>query len=529
MSNEFSDFEVAPEKSKKTLIIGAIAAVVVIVVIIALIVASSPKNTLLRMMKNAQPTAEEAMDKLKDNDFADVQGLSSSQKTTVEYTDDLGLTDELGGKVVMDIEAGYLTENGDGMIKVTPKLGTMGSFDVGIYLEGSKIGLVSEDVLGQPYVLNTNQELDLDDIMLADRLVNLFGVPSSNDKQMQKYQQAVMNQVKPYIIRLVKDIPNGLISTDRKSIDLFGEKKKTACIEVTFTDDEFVDYIEPILEDMLDDDKLIEAYENLSEYQLENTKWLYDLMYMDIDDAQDIEELLEELLESLDDVEFDELTLRFYHQGKTPVAVDVYYEDEYTEFDSQVVVYSKGDDAQASIIMAIDGEELDMSFVRTDGDYLIEMDIPEVMQYEIAMIETKDGYDIEGNMEMESYGATATAEIVGTMVEDKNTITSTVEYEFDFDGEKATGTMEMVQEQVRKNEEYTLDLEYTIDMYDGEFVMSMESELFFGKKAELDMASLDDGFEIDLTDSPENVYMQFSEAATQIEDAVYEFMFGLYY
>ena len=529
MNSEFNDFETEPKKSKTGLIIVAVAVLLVVVLIIALIIVSSPKNTLLRMMKNAQPTVEDAMETLSGEDNSALMNLSRSQQTTIEITDNMGMTDELGGKLVVDIEAGYLTENGDGMIKVVPKLGTLTSFDVGVYMSDSKVGLVSEDVLDQAYVLNTNQDLELDDVVFSDRLMGLLGLPTKDDKQLIKYQEAFINQLKPYLRRMVKDIPNDQISTERKSIDLFGESTKTACIVVTFTDDEFTDYLEPIIEDMLDDDKLLDAYQDLTEYQMEGAEWMYDLMDMDTDDATDLEETLESLLDSLDDAEFDELTFNFYHKGKTPIAVGMYYEDEYTEVDAQLVLYSKGDDAEVSVLIEGGGEEGYISCVKTKGDYVIGMEFPDAIQMEIAMLETKDGYDIEGEMEIEDYGSKYTADISGTVVEDKNLTTMNIEYDFDFDGDKATGTMELTTEEVRKNEEYAIDGEYTIEVDGDEIVISLESEVLFGKNAEIDMASLDKGFEIDLTDDPDDVYDQLDEAAMEIEEAIYEFMWGQYY
>lgn len=528
---EMNEGAITTKKSKLP-IIGVVAAVLLVIIIVVFAVFTSPKVLMGILIGRTPDTV---------SDFFNAQReeqplfMRESHQSETKISMD-GEVAGIDGNIELEILTAYQNATGDLATELEVGIGDLDAVTAGLYLSGSEIALISS-VLSDKYVVDLESEDELDkNTTLEARLMAL--VQSGDDEKMDELVEKLKEKVLELRKFGIKELPRAAMEKGKDSVEVFGKDQNLSYVEAVMDEDYFKDWAEIVLEQISEDEDLEDLIVEIAE-QLNDTVAFEG--EFDADDI-DIEEYCEDLLDELDDMEA-EVEFRIYYKGFTPIAYDVKYEDQYTEGEGIVLLYSAGNETQMTLEADIDGEEIYYD-IYADGDKYqsIKYEL-DGMMIDITLEEVKNGlYEIDGSFDYgeDLGGGTIEGEIEelrnetvfemtlefddmdtevtyeGSIVVDGSVTTTEVTMEMVTDGEDTLKVeLEYETDEVKKNKEYVSEGKLTItDVYsDMEYVIDFENETIFGDDAQVDLPSW----------SNKDVYAEISD-----EEAMEELFDGLF-
>ncbi|MBN2880237.1 MAG: hypothetical protein JXN65_11485 [Clostridia bacterium] len=499
----------SPKKKSTLTFVGIAAAVLLVLIIVVFAVVNSPKFLMGVLIAN---TPDAVTDFLKAGTDEEPMYLTESHQseTTISMNgEDFGFDGDIEAKIM----SAYQNDTGDLAAEVEVGLGDLDAITGGLYLSGSEVALISS-VLADKYIVDLESAAELGkDTTLEERIKGLL--VSDEDGELTD----LMNRVKDKMLELrkfaLKELPRATLEKGKEKIEIFGEDKNMAYVEVAMDEDYFKDWAEIVLEKLADDDELEDLIVEIAEY-------LNDGILADdpIDtDEIDLKDAMDDMLDELDDVEV-EVTVRIYRDGFTPVAYEVSYQDDYSEGEAFVLFYLSGDNYHGALDADFDGEKAYYNFYNNGKEIVMAYEM-EDMTYDLTYTQTDKGvYEIEGSYD---YGYMGRGDIEGEMTESKNLTTlemtvkseddygmdmkTTVEFTMEIDGDitamdgeikiadagedVAKITLQSETEEVKKNKEYATEGSIKIyDVYsDMEYKIDFENSLIYGEDAEAKLPS----------------------------------------
>ena len=494
------------QKKSKLPLVGIIAGVLLLVAVIAISVMNSPKVLMGVLVRNTPDSAVNFFNAEKaDKPLFMTESHKSETKISMSG-EDLGMD----GDIKLELSSGYQNSTGDFAAEIDLGLGDLDAITAGIFLSKSEAAIISS-LLSDKYVIDLEKEELEDNTTFEDRIMML--IMSGDDAQLNDLTDRLEKEIQDIQKFSLKMLPSKSINKGKENIEIFGEDKKMAYVEIALDKDEFEDWAEAVFEMISEDKEFEELIVEIAEYIDAEYNFEDEINPDDVD----LEEFCENAINDLDDLEA-EVSLRIYRKGFTPIAYEVNYEDEYSEADMVVLMYNAGNKTQLLLDGEVDGDEIYYN-VYADGDTysLIEYEFDE-MKYEVTVEKVKDIYEIDGSfdygymgkgkisgeieesnnetifdmkVEMEdSYGSENEVEYEGSLVKDGAVTKTELSMKTVIDGEDvARVEWESETEEVKKNKEYSTEGKIKItDIYsDIKYVIDVDNSVLFGDEVEVDL------------------------------------------
>ena len=494
------------QKKSKLPLVGIIAGVLLLVAVIAISVMNSPKVLMGALVRNTPDSAVNFFNAEKaDKPLFMTESHKSETKISMSG-EDLGMD----GDIKLELSSGYQNSTGDFAAEIDLGLGDLDAITAGIFLSKSEAAIISS-LLSDKYVIDLEKDELGDNTTFEDRIMML--IMSGDDEELNDLTDRLEKEIQDIQKFSLKMLPNKSINKGKENIEIFGEDKKMAYVEIALDKDEFEDWVEAVFEMISEDKEFEELIVEIAEYIDAEYNFEDEINPDDVD----LEEFCENAINDLDDLEA-EVSLRIYRKGFTPIAYEVNYEDEYSEADMVVLMYNAGNKTQLLLDGEVDGDEIYYN-VYADGDTysLIEYEFDE-MKYEVTVEKVKDIYEIDGSfdygymgkgkisgeieesnnetifdmkVEMEdSYGSENEVEYEGSLVKDGAVTKTELSMKTVIDGEDvARVEWESETEEVKKNKEYSTEGKIKItDIYsDIKYVIDVDNSVLFGDEVEVDL------------------------------------------
>jgi len=494
------------QKKSKLPLVGIIAGVLLLVAVIAISVMNSPKVLMGVLVRNTPDSAVNFFNAEKaDKPLFMTESHKSETKISMSG-EDLGMD----GDIKLELSSGYQNSTGDFAAEIDLGLGDLDAITAGIFLSKSEAAIISS-LLSDKYVIDLEKDELGDNTTFEDRIMML--IMSGDDEELNDLTDRLEKEIQDIQKFSLKMLPNKSINKGKENIEIFGEDKKMAYVEIALDKDEFEDWVEAVFEMISEDKEFEELIVEIAEYIDAEYNFEDEINPDDVD----LEEFCENAINDLDDLEA-EVSLRIYRKGFTPIAYEVNYEDEYSEADMVVLMYNAGNKTQLLLDGEVDGDEIYYN-VYADGDTysLIEYEFDE-MKYEVTVEKVKDIYEIDGSfdygymgkgkisgeieesnnetifdmkVEMEdSYGSENEVEYEGSLVKDGAVTKTELSMKTVIDGEDvARVEWESETEEVKKNKEYSTEGKIKItDIYsDMKYVIDVDNSVLFGDEVEVDL------------------------------------------
>jgi|GEM_PF-7110624 len=494
------------QKKSKLPLVGIIAGVLLLVAVIAISVMNSPKVLMGALVRNTPDSAVNFFNAEKaDKPLFMTESHKSETKISMSG-EDLGMD----GDIKLELSSGYQNSTGDFAAEIDLGLGDLDAITAGIFLSKSEAAIISS-LLSDKYVIDLEKDELGDNTTFEDRIMML--IMSGDDEELNDLTDRLEKEIQDIQKFSLKMLPNKSINKGKENIEIFGEDKKMAYVEIALDKDEFEDWVEAVFEMISEDKEFEELIVEIAEYIDAEYNFEDEINPDDVD----LEEFCENAINDLDDLEA-EVSLRIYRKGFTPIAYEVNYEDEYSEADMVVLMYNAGNKTQLLLDGEVDGDEIYYN-VYADGDTysLIEYEFDE-MKYEVTVEKVKDIYEIDGSfdygymgkgkisgeieesnnetifdmkVEMEdSYGSENEVEYEGSLVKDGAVTKTELSMKTVIDGEDvARVEWESETEEVKKNKEYSTEGKIKItDIYsDMKYVIDVDNSVLFGDEVEVDL------------------------------------------
>lgn len=469
--------------------VGVLLVIILLMIIFSIL--GSPKILMGILLSNTQDTV---------NDFFAMEEVElplylreSFQRETLIYTNDLdeflGLSEDM--KVQIEVKSGYINETGDFLSEIDFGVGDLDIITGGIYFEENDIAIIST-LLVDKYVINCDEADDMGNNTTLNERLELLGA-SKNDAKLRELEESLKIKLEEYRKFAIKKIPREALSKGKSTIELIGKDKKTKYVMIEMDQDIFEDLAEEVLDRAADDDELETLINDIIAYCNEE-----DVMDEEIEEI-DLANECDDLLDEIEDYEFDDMFIKIFYEGFTPISYQFEFDDGNDETEIYAQLYKAGSNKQ--IYINVESYDTDFEFDYISGKKISTLEC----EFEI------DGYivgEVEGEMEKnrnetifefdckyaEDDYSDYEVKIDGS-IEVDGKITTT-EFDFDlkeyyFGQEEIEMKVECVTEEIKANKEYSseCDIEISLPMIDISGEVKAETTTIYGSKAEVDLPS----------------------------------------
>lgn len=485
-----------PKKSKKGLIAGIITAAVVILLVVAFIIVSTPKMTLGLVLNNVSKTSDDIFNELNaelgtyqnngryDKPFYNFAEIALGDNNNNNIT---GMLEQLlGGKLGLKIESGYINKTGEGMMNIAANAGGTDILSVGTYLKGKEVAIISNELLSQTYVVEFDEDFDESkEMTLQEKLNALQGSSMSSGEELNALANDILMRLHKNGDCLVKNLKKENLSKGKEEITALDNGKNYPYIQIKFDDPEDLkELLLAYLKVLEEDEELEKSTTELVEMIYQTNTARYENMDIDFDmNDFDYEEMIDSLEEAIEEIDFEELTLKIYYQGFKPIGNSIEYEDKESKFNNVFIAYK---DKDVTIINEFEDDVLDtdLSFSLKGKEVSFKLNDPDIISIDFSIEEQDDVLVIDGDIKTPNNDFTG--DISGEITH--NDTKTETEFELTL-GEGLVIKFDNVNDEVKKNAKYVnvgnIEIVSNGETYD----FDINGEAVYGKDASLDMES----------------------------------------